>query len=149
LKTERGIDFAIANAQVGDTVWLVSPALEADDDKTAMSSVLWRLRPWLAMPIGRPVDFEYKDYRYGQPREWNGLMVHSSTELDAAAFDHVARSRFGTGGRMWVVLYDYTPATGLTERLERVLQPYDATWHSVGVDRGLGVDQVSVLGGLK
>ncbi|MGB0639316.1 MAG: hypothetical protein ACPGTU_08290 [Myxococcota bacterium] len=125
LQTERGIDFALANAQVGDTVWLVSPALEADDDKTAMSPVLWRLRPWLSMPIGRPVDFEYKDYRYGQPREWNGLMIHSSTELDAASFDHVAGARFETGGRLWVVVYDYSPATGLIQRLERVLQPYD------------------------
>jgi hypothetical protein len=149
LQTERGIDFALAKAQVGDTVWLVSPALEADDDKTAMSPVLWRLRPWLPMPIGRPVDFEYKDYRYGQPREWNGLMVHSSTELDSASFDHVAGARFESGGRLWVVVYDYTPATGLIERLERVLQPYDVESHSVGADRGLGVDKVLVMGGLK
>jgi hypothetical protein len=142
LVRERGVDVALAGAEEGDTIWLVSPALQADDDKTATGEVMWRFRPWSQMTIARPVDFEYKDYRYGQPRTWNGRTVHTSTELDSMAFDHVAVATLERGSKVWVVLYDHAPATGLTDRLKRVLQPYDTRWRTVGDDRGLGRDRV-------
>jgi hypothetical protein len=149
LAVERAVDTALAAARPGDAVWLVSPALQTDDDKTAFSSVLWRIHPWDRFPIDRFVSFEYKDYRYGQPRNRAGVTVHTSTELDAQAFDHVTRKRLERGGQMRVVLYDYGPATGMVERIERVLQPYDSEWTAVGDDRGLGVDRMIVVKGLR
>jgi len=149
LSVERAVDTALASARPGDAVWLVSPALQTDDDKTAFSGVLWRIHPWERFPIDRFVSFEYKDYRYGQPRNRAGVTVHTSTELDAQAFDHVTRKRLESGGQMWVVLYDYGPATGMVERIERVLQPYDAEWSAVGADRGLGVDRMIAVKGLQ
>jgi hypothetical protein len=128
---------------------LVSPALQADDDKTATGEVMWRFRPWSRMSIARPVLFEYKDYRYGQPRSWNGLTIHTSTELDATAFDHVVGAALKGGNKVLVVIYDHSPATGLTDRLKRVLQPYETTWRMVGDDRGLGRDQVVTLRGVQ
>ena len=147
LATTRGVDVAIDGARQGDTIWLVSPALQADDDKTATGPVMWRFRPWHAMSIAHPVSFEYKDYRYGQPRIWNDLTVHTSTELDAAAFDHVAAAVLERQQRLWVVLYDHSPATGLVERIERTLRPYDYAWQLVGKDQGLGVDRVAIVQG--
>ena len=138
----RAVDVVLGDAEPGDTIWMVSPALQADDDKTATGEVMWRFRPWTAMPIARPVDFEYKDYRYGQPRTWRGHTIHTSTELDPAAFDHVATTVLDEGHRVWIVLYDYAPATGLLERISHVLQPYDVEWSEVGQDRGLGADQM-------
>ena len=149
LERERAIDVALSKAEPGDTVWLVSPALQTDDDKTAYSPVLWRFRPWTAMPIAKPVAFEYKDYRYGQPRTVNGITMHSSTELESAAFDHVASVAVDGERTLWIVLYDYSPANGMVGRIERVLQPYESTWASVGDDRGLGADQLVRVEGLR
>jgi hypothetical protein len=139
----RGVDVAMEGAVPGDTVWLVSPALQTDDDKTAFSTVLWRFRPWKSMPISRPVDFEYKDYSYGQPRKIDGIDVHTSTELDPAPFDHIAQAALDRGHRVWLVLYDHGPASGLEARVRRVLSPYDVVWTRVGSEtRSLGVDLV-------
>jgi hypothetical protein len=145
LATVRGVDVALEGAAPGDTVWLVSPALQTDDDKTASSSVLWRLRPWQAMPIAGNRAFEYKDYRYGQPRQVAGVNIHTSTELYAAPFDHIASQASEAGSQLWVVVYDHGPATGLMERVQRVLQPYEVAWSAVGKDRGLGVDRVGLV----
>ena len=147
LTVTRSVDVAIETSDKGDTIWLISPALQTDDDKTATGSVMWRFRPWAMMPIARPVLFEYKDYRYGQPRIWQQRTIHSSTELDAAAFDHVAQAVFSEGHRVLIVLYDYAPAAGLVERVERTLQPYQYEWRTVGLDVGLGADRVAIVEG--
>ena len=149
LERERGVDVALADTRPGDTVWLVSPALQTDDDKTASSGVLWRMRPWLSTPIARPDTFEYKDYRYGHPRHVDGRIVHTSTELYEAPFDHIAQAALARGQQVVVVLYDHSPATGLVERIERVLQPYTVSWQEVGEDRGLGRDKVASVTGLQ
>ena len=149
LSSVRGVDEALEGTQSGDTLWLVSPALQTDDDKTASSSVFWRMRPWLSTPIAWPVTFEYKDYRYGHPRYVDGRIVHTSTELYEAPFDHVARATLEQGQQVVVVIYDHSPATGLVERIERVLQPYVVTWRDVGEDRGLGRDKVAIVTGLR
>jgi len=141
----RGVDVALEGAADGATLWLVSPALQTDDDKTANSSVLWRIRPWEWMPIARPVTFEYKDYRYGQPRHVRGLTLHTSTELYEASFDHVVGAALERGREAWVVVYDHGPATGLMGRIDRVLQPYDYVWQEIGKDVGLGVDKVALI----
>ena len=150
LDVVRGVDFAIEGAVAGDTIWLVSPALQTDDDKTAFSTVLWRFRPWNSMPIARPVEFEYKDYRYGQPRQIEGINLHTSTELEAAPFDHVTLAALERGGRVWLVLYDHAPAAGLEARVRRVLSPYSVVWTQVGQEqRALGVDLVGTVEGLR
>jgi hypothetical protein len=136
----RAIDAAIASSEPGDTLWLVAPALQPDDDKSDTSAVLWRLSPWASMPIARPVRSEYKDYRFGHPRHWQERVVHTSTELDEAAFDAVAAQRLGAGGRLFIVLYDHAPAHGLKARIERVMRPYEWVAEPVGEDRGLGAD---------
>lgn len=136
---ERAIDRALAEARPGETIWLVLPALQPDDDKSAVGPVLWRLPPWQRMPIARPVAFEYTDYRYGQPRRVGDWIVHTSTELDEQAFDHVASEALRRG-RLFVVLAEHGPAGGLRERVERALRPYRFDLQAVGEDRGLGVD---------
>ncbi len=143
---QRALDLALAESAPGDTLWVVVPALEADDDKTATGPLMWRLPPWTPMPIARPVDFEYTDYRYGQPRSFRGRTLHTSTELDPQVFDHVAAAALQRG-RIFVVLADHGPATGLVDRVERVLRPYAWTEVDVGDDVGLGVDRLYRLTG--
>ena len=149
LSVTRGIDIALDEAEPGDTVWLVSPALQTDDDKTASSAVFWRMPPWWRMSIARPVNFEYKDYRYGHPRDVDERVIHTSTELYEGPFDHIAREVFSREQRIMIVVYDHSPATGMVERIERVLQPYAVTWQDVGADRGLGRDKVAIVTGLR
>jgi len=144
---ERALDLALAESAPGDTLWMVVPALQPDDDKSATGPLMWRLPPWTPMPIARPVAFEYTDYRYGQPREHRGRVIHSSTELDEQAFDHVAASALQRG-RLFVVLADHGPATGLLQRVERALRPYRVEEEEVGEDRGLGVDRLYRVRGL-
>jgi hypothetical protein len=148
LARPRAIDSAIQDSRVGDTIWLVAPALQPDDDKTDFGPVMWRMSPFERMPIARPVDFEYKDYRYGQPRVWRGRVVHTSTELNHAAFDHVAAATLDTGHDVWVVLYDHSPATGLDTRILRTLRPYAFDHRVIGDDKGLGEDQLMHVSGL-
>jgi hypothetical protein len=132
--TTRAVDLAVDGSGPGDTIWLVAPANQLDDDKTATAAVLWRLPPWSPMPLAYPVDFEYRDYRYGQPRTWQDRTVHSSTELYAAPFDAIAQSTLKAEGELWVVLYEYEHAQGLVARIERVLRPYE--WEMQEVPRG-------------
>jgi hypothetical protein len=145
----RAVDEAISQSEPGDTLWLVAPALQPDDDKTDTGPVMWRFRPWERMPIARPVPLEYQDYRFGHPREWRGRVLHTSTELDPAAFDQIAAQRLGAGGRVFVVLYDHAPASGLKARVARVLRPYATTGVEVGEDAGLGVDWLVAVEGLR
>ena len=144
----RGVDAAFDGASAGDVVWLVAPALQVDDDKTDTSAVLWRMPPWKSMPRAGWVLFEYRDWRYGQPRLTDGRAVHTSTELHEAAFDHVARHALAEGGTVWVVLYDHAPATGLEERVERALRPYVRVRNTIPTSRGLGDDIVWQVTGL-
>ncbi len=125
LQRPRAVDAALADSRPGDTLWLVAPALLPDDDKRATSPVLWRFKPWEPMPRAFPVPFEYRDWRYGQPRRYRERVVHTSTELDPAAFDHVAGAVLARGAAIWVVLYEHAPAAGLVGRVERALRPYD------------------------
>jgi hypothetical protein len=138
----RGVDRALAGAQPGDVVWLVAPALQADDDKTDTSAVLWRVPPWTWMPRARRVPFEYRDWRYGQPRTAGGVDLHTSTELHAGAFDHVALAALDAGAAVWVVLYDHAPATGLDARVGRTLRAYTHEQARVPTQHGLGDDLV-------
>lgn len=138
----RGVDLVLEAAVPGDVVWLVAPALQADDDKSDTSPILWRIPPWTWMPRARRVPFEYRDWRYGQPRSVDGRALHTSTELHEGAFDHVALQALGTGGSVWVVLYDHAPATGLDGRVERTLRPYSSTVTRLPTRSGLGDDLV-------
>lgn len=140
LERERAVDAAIRESRPGDALWLVSPALEPDDDKDATSGVLWRFPPWDSMPRLRPFAHEYTDPRFGQPRVWRGRTVLSSTDLDAGAFDAVAGGVLGAGGRVWVVLYDEDPAPGLVPAVARVLRPYQVQASRVGDAGPLGQD---------
>lgn len=149
MQRERAVDLAVAGSAPGDTLWLVAPALQPDDDKTDFSSVMWRFSPWQPMPIVKPVPMEYKDYRFGHPRQWRDRVIHTSTELDAAAFDAVARQVLADGHTVWVVLYDHSPASGLKDRVSRTLRPYVVDARPVGDDLGLGVDWLFEAGALR
>jgi hypothetical protein len=145
MQRERGLDLAIAASAPGDTLWIVTPALQADDDKGAISTSLWRFPIWQPLPIARPVDFEYKDWRYGQPRAWRGRNLHTSTELEPGPFDHVAAVPLSLGHLVYVVVTEHAPATGLVARVERTLRPYGYTFKK-GLGAGeLGEDRVYIV----
>ena len=135
----RAIDAALEWAAEGDALWLLKPALKVDDDKSAWSDVLWRFSPWQAMPEWEG-DFEYVDYRYGQPRRMNGLIVHSSTDLDEEVVQQVVRRHLDAGRRFGLVLYDHGPANDYPGLVERVMAPFTLRCEAVGGDVGLGVD---------
>jgi len=147
LQRTRAVDLAIERSVPGDGIWLVTPALQPDDDKQAISSLLWRFKPWNRMAMAQPVAFAFEDWSYGQPRQWEERVVHTSTELDPAAFDHVMRVMEAEGKRMFVALADHGPAAGLEMRVHRVLRPYRFSVERVGEDRGMGTDRLFVVTG--
>jgi hypothetical protein len=143
----RAIDQALALAQPGDALWLVSPALEPDDDKRAISPSVWRLRPWRPMPMVVPFPMEYTDYRYGQPRQYQDITVYSFTDFWPDRMDAILQHHSDQGHRVWVALYDHGPAQGYPERLKRLLRPWAFEARQVGTDDGLGVDWLLVIDG--
>ena len=147
LSTDRGVDRALAQTGPGDVVWLVAPALQADDDKTDHSAVLWRFAPWSSMPRHTVdhVGFVYTDWLWGQPRQMDGRWVHTSTELDAGRFDVVVEAAHAAGRRVAVVLYDHGPATGLVDRVARTVRIYRPTEVRISRDRGLGDDYMWLM----
>ncbi len=147
LHHERGVDVALAESRPGDVLWLVAPALQADDDKTDSSSVLWRLGVLSPMPMRRDVDLDYQDWRYGQPRAWRDRTIHTSTELDEQPLDHVVRGAWARGARVFVVLYDHAPATGLDTRVERAVRPWSPVVRRIPRSHGLGDDLIYTLSG--
>ena len=136
----RAIDEALARAEPGDGLWIVSPALEPDDDKRAISPSVWRFRPWRPMPMVEPFPMEYTDYRYGQPRDYQGVTVYSFTDFWPDRMDAILRHHTDSDHRVWVALYDHGPAQGYPERLRRMLRPWSFDEEQVGWDDGLGVD---------
>ncbi len=143
----RAVDLALAEARAGDGLWMISPALEPDDDKRAISPALWRLRPWRAMPMVEPFAMEYTDYRYGQPRSYEGLTVYSFTDYWPDRMDAILKHHTDSGHRVFVALYDHGPAQGYPERMRRLLRPWAFEERSVGTDDGLGVDRLVVITG--
>ena len=147
LHRPRAIDQALASAEPGDALWLVSPALQPDDDKRAISPSVWRLRPWHPMPMVVPFPMEYTDYRYGQPRLYQGITVYSFTDFWPDRMDAILQHHTDAGHKVWVALYDHGPADGYPERLKRMLRPWSFEDRQVGGDDGLGVDWLLVIDG--
>ena len=147
LATIRGVDVALGESKEGDTLWLVAPALRADDDKSDHSAVLWRWSPWSPMPRAEipGVRFDFTDWMWGQPRRVAGRVLHTSTELDPGRFDRVVRAAHDAGGRVFVVLYDHGPATGLLDRVTRTVRIYTPRHDVLARERGLGDDHVWTL----
>jgi len=140
LHRPRAVDEALGLAQPGDALWLMSPALEPDDDKRAISPSVWRIRPWLPMPMVEPFAMEYTDYRYGQPRLYQGITVYSFTDFWPDRMDAILQHHTEQGHIVWVAMYDHGPAQGYPERLRRTLRPWAFEDEQVGGDDGLGVD---------
>ena len=141
LERPRAIDLALRRAACGDLLWLVSPALHADDDKTDFAPVLWRLPPWRRAPRATQLPHDLADWRYGHPRWVGGVELRTSTELAWGPLDAVLGAAQDRGAAAWVVLYDHAPAAGLDARVERALRawgPIEA--EPVGDDQGLGID---------
>ncbi len=136
----RAIDRALEQARPGDALWLVSPALEPDDDKRAISPSVWRLRPWRPMPMVEPFPMEYTDYRYGQPRLYQGITVYSFTDFWPDRMDAILKHHTEQEQQVWIALYDHGPALGYPDRLRRTLRPWAFDEEQVGSDDGLGVD---------
>lgn len=147
LGRERAVDVALAAMAPGDLLWLLSPALEPDDDKRAVSPVLWRIHPWHPQPMARDFPFDYTDYQYGQPRRFGAFTVHTFTDLWPDRMDAIVTVALEQGHRVWVALYDHGPARAYPERLERVLRPFTWTREAVGTDVGLGVDLLYLVTG--
>lgn len=140
LARPRAVDRALAESAPGDVVWLVAPALQADDDKTDTSPVLWRLGLLDPMPMARDGGFDYLDWRFGQPRRWRGRVIHTSTELAEQPLDHVLRAAWAGGHTVFVVLYDHAPATDLAGRVERAVRPWSPQAVRLPRSAGLGDD---------
>ena len=142
----RAVDEALRLARPGDLLWLVAPALRPDDDKTDVSPVLWRLSPWEAWWLPPP-GLEQADPRYGAPRLWRGVEVHTSTTLDPAALDAAVAGALESGHALFVVLYEHGPAAGLRADVERALRPYQPRARAVGGDPELGEDWLYAVEG--
>jgi len=148
LQRERGIDRALAQARPADAIWLLSPALKPDDDKTDRSDVLWRFSPWRKAPAWRgpradmPPAFEYVDYRYGQPRVLGGHVTHQTTDLEPAVLAEVAGWHGENDGVLWLVLYDHGPADDYPGLVDKALGSLLSECEWVGEDVGLGVDRL-------
>jgi hypothetical protein len=150
LERERAVDQVLEQLAPGDALWLLAPALMPDDDKTMTSDVLWRFSPWSPAPAwrgpssasaGEPA-FEFADYGFGQPRVFDGVVVHSSTDLWPEQLDQVLAWHLGAGHAVWFVLYDHGPAADYPGLLQRHLAAYDAVPMPSGDDVGLGRDYV-------
>ena len=173
LKRVRAIDQVLAQADESDAVWLVAPALEPDDDKRATSDVLWRFSPFAVASSWRGPDdsFDYADPRYGQPRVFGGRVVHSSVDVvqgsieegcqrtfeEADAFRESVGWHLDAGRRVWVVLYNHSPACDMVGGIEWAMRPFrladlnpsvpSEACAFVGEDRGLGRDWLCLIEG--
>ncbi len=148
LDRDRAVDQVLAQLAPGDALWLLAPALMPDDDKTMTSDVLWRLPPWRPAPpwrgygarAGGGPDFEFADYGFGQPRVFDGVVVHTTTDLWQEQLDQVMAWHLGAGHAVWFVLYDHGPAADYPGLLERHLAAWGAVPLPTGGDAGLGRD---------
>ena len=96
------MDAALAEARAASgAVVLVDPAWVDDDDKRAGSPALWRLPPWRRMPAVTPYDFDYTDYRHGQPRRVGGITVYVHDHPRPTLAETLAHH-----GRLWIVVTD-------------------------------------------
>ncbi len=147
-RSPRAIDSALERSLPGDVLWLVSPALQQDDDKTDVSAVLWRWSPAQAAPRVTAPPHDPVDWTWGQPRWLGGRAVHTSTELAPGPFDAVVGAAGRRGASVWVIVYDHGPALGLLDRVEYALRAHPAVrvpgpW----ADAGLGQDGLWVIHG--
>lgn len=143
----RAIDHVLAEAAPGDALWLLSPALKPDDDKTDTSDVLWRFSPWVAARPWRgdedgAAGFEYVDYAYGQPRVLGGRIVHTSTDLWPEALGDALDRHRAASRAVWFVLYDHGPANDYDGMLQRRLAGRNTSCRYFGEDVGLGTDMI-------
>ena len=173
LSRERAIDLVLTRAGESDAIWLVAPALEPDDDKRATSDVLWRFSPFSSAPAWRGPDdsFDFADPRYGQPRVFGQRVVHSSVDVvqgtieegcqrvyeEAEAFRESVGWHLEANRRVWVVLYNHSPACDMLGGLRWAMKPFlladlspadpSESCMAVGEDRGLGRDWLCVIEG--
>jgi hypothetical protein len=171
LERPRGVDAMLRDANASDVFWLVAPSLTPDDDKRDTSSVLWRFPPTTSMspwrgpefvPKGDTWSFEFTDWRYGQPRTYEGHVLHTSVDLvegtieegcvrtfdSRLPFEQTARRHLLDGRRVWVLLYDYAPACDAIGGVMYALEPFSFACERVGDDRGLGTDMLCLIDGV-
>lgn len=135
----RAIDVALTSTVPGDALWLLCPAWQPDDDKTATSDVLWRLSPWARARPWRQ-GFEFSDYKWGQPRTLADRVVHSSTDLHAETVGQAITEHHAQGRAVWFVLYDHGYANDYPGMMRGVLEPWTPDCVTVGADVGMGTD---------
>jgi hypothetical protein len=118
----RAIDVAQAASRPGDALWLITP-YHPDDDKSQVSPVLWRFRPWEPMPAARPLPFDRLDFRYGTPRWWRGRTLSLFTRIFPGPMLELLAHHAARGETVYITLYDAPAETHLAEELERLLGP--------------------------
>ena len=91
--------------------------------------------------------FEFADYRYGQPRLFDGRVTHQTTDLNAEITAEVIDWHLAAARKVWFVLYDHGPADDYPGMLAETLSPFLTRCEWVGGDVGLGVDQLCVVEG--
>ncbi len=129
---ERGIDRALSALEApwscgaqpspdcsGDALFLLSPRVADDDDKRPTTPSLWRLRPWWSMPAVRPYDFDWGDYRHGQPR-----LVPLPTGPHVVYVDDYPRDELAAAlsahHRLWIVVPSTTADRPLARHVAEV-----------------------------
>ncbi len=75
-RPDRAMRAALERAGPGDAIYLLAPSWADDDDKRLSSRPLWALAPWRPMPTVTPYDFDYADFRHGQPRRYGELVIY-------------------------------------------------------------------------
>ena len=93
---------------------------------------------------GAPVAFEYADWRYGQPRHYQGRGPHLHGAVRGALRPCRGSGAVPVGARGWCCTS--TDSGGLMERVERVLRPYARTATRFPVASGLGDDHLCSRG---
>jgi len=106
--------------------------------------------------------FEYTDWRYGQPRTYEDHVIHTSVDLvegtieegcvrtfdSRLPFEETTRRHLLDGRRVWVLLYDYSPACDAIGGMMYALVPFRFTCERVGDDVGLGADMLCLVDGV-
>ena len=109
----RALDVALAEAEPGDAIVLLTPPRTPDDDKRGTSPVLWHIPPWTRLPPVRPYAFAYDDHRHGQPRDLQGVAIYLH-EQPRSTFERLVEAH----RRTFLCVYDHRDDPRYTDELE-------------------------------
>lgn len=107
-----------------DVVWLIAPPRYDDDDKRATDPMYAWLLDGRGCRYWHPVDldFEYVDYRFGQPMECNSTILFSFTDIYQGPMVKILMYLLSKKKRITVVLYGTEESPDYHYRLDKLLE---------------------------